>query len=259
MARSSGLRLQDSVAISVATMASIGTVLRDKLSQIVFKALVIDEVRDLSLHFRRFRVSAPWLRGVAAAPGDKLQIMINEAGPRTYSPFGHDADGGTLELLAYVHGETPTAAWVRSAQVGTSLRVFGPRGSLALASLTGPVVFVGDETSFGTALALQRARAAADGVSYVFESTDVEETAGVLRELGLSAAKTVARQPGHGHLSALEGAVRAACAEHPGARLVLTGHAQTIQALRKRLKTQPVQSSGQSVKAYWADGKRGLD
>ncbi|HTU58979.1 MAG TPA: hypothetical protein VMF89_11110 [Polyangiales bacterium] len=240
-------------------MASIGTVLRDKLSQIVFKALVVDEVRDLSPHFRRLRVSAPWLRGAAAAPGDKLQIMINEAGPRTYSPFGHDADGGTLELVAYVHGETPTATWIRDVRVGTSMRVFGPRGSLALASLTGPVVFVGDETSFGTALALQRARAAADGVSYVFESTNTQEADGVLRELGLSAATTVARQPGHGHLGALERAVRAACGQHPGARLVLTGHAQTIQALRKRLKAQPVQSSGQSVKAYWADGKRGLD
>ena len=259
MVRWGGLRSQDRVAICLGTMASIGTVLRDKLSQIVFKALVVDEVRDLSPHFRRFRVSAPWLRGAAAAPGDKLQIMINEAGTRTYSPFGHDADGGTLELLAYVHGETPTASWIRRAQVGTAMRVFGPRGSLPLASLNGPVVFVGDETSFGTALALQRARAATDGVSYVFESTYLDEAESVLHQIGLSAAKTVARQPGHGHLGALESAVRTACEQHAGARLVLTGHAQTIQALRKRLKAQPVQSSGQSVKAYWADGKRGLD
>ena len=240
-------------------MASIGTVLRDKLSQIVFKALVVDEVRDLSPHFRRFRVSAPWLRGAACAPGDKLQIMINEAGPRTYSPFGHDADGGTLEFLAYVHGETPTASWIRNAQRGSSLRVFGPRGSLAFAGLTGPVVFVGDETSFGSALALQRTRAAADGVSYVFECTNPEEAEGVLRELGLSAHATVARQSGQGHLGALERAVRAACEQHPNARMVLTGHAQTIQGLQKRLKAQPVQSSGRLVKAYWADGKRGLD
>ena len=253
------LRLQDGVAISQVPMASFGTVLRDKLSQIVFKALVIAEVRDLSPHFRRFRVGAPWLRGAACAPGDKLQIMINEAGPRTYSPFGHDADSGTLELVAYVHGETPTATWVRSARPGGTLRVFGPRGSLSLASVTGPVVFVGDETSFGTALALQRARAAADGVSYVFEATNVEEADGVLRELGLKGAVTVARQPGHGHLGALERAVRDAFEQRPHARLVLTGHAQTIQGLRKRLKEQPVQSSGQSVKAYWADGKRGLD
>jgi NADPH-dependent ferric siderophore reductase len=233
--------------------------LRDKLSQIVFKALAIDEVRDLSPHFRRFWVSAPWLRGAGCAPGDKLQIMINESGPRTFSPFGHDAGSGTLEILAYVHGNTPTASWIRSAQPGSSLRVFGPRGSLALASLSGPVIFVGDETSFGAALSLQRTRAAADGVSYVFEATHLDEADGVLREIGLPASATVARSPGLGHLGALEQAVRAALEQRPNARLVLTGHAQSIQGLRKRLKAQPVQSSGQSVKAYWADGKRGLD
>ena len=240
-------------------MASIGTVLREKLSQIVFKALVVDEVRDLSPHFRRMRLSAPWLRTSGCAPGDKLQIMINEAGPRTFSPFGHDRERGTLDLLTYVHGDTQTAAWIRAAAPGNVLRGFGPRSSLALASLSGPVVFVGDETSFGAALSLPRLHAAADGVSCVFEVSDPEEATGVLRELSLPANAIVARQPGLGHLDALEQAVRAEVARHPRARLVLTGHAQVIQGLRKRLKVQPTEARGQTVKAYWADGKRGLD
>ena len=62
-------------------MASFSEVLRDKLSRIVFKQLSIDEVSDVSQHFRRLRLRAPWLRDVACAAGDKLQIMINEAGP----------------------------------------------------------------------------------------------------------------------------------------------------------------------------------
>jgi NADPH-dependent ferric siderophore reductase len=139
------------------------------------------------------------------------------------------------------------------------LRVFGPRGSLALSSISGPVVFVGDETSFGSALALRRSRVAADGVSFVFEATHPDEAGRVLGEIGLEASAVVARQPALGHLAALEQAVRAEFELRPQARLVLTGHAQTIQGLRKRLKAQPLQSSGQSVKAYWADGKRGLD
>lgn len=241
------------------SMASISSVLRDKLSQLVFKALVIDEVDELSPHFRRLRVSAPWLRAAACAPGDKLQIMINEVGTRTYSPFAHDAGSGSLQLLAYLHGETATASALRNAQRGGTLRVFGPRGSLALATLHGPVLFVGDETSFGTARALQGTRAAAHGVSYVFECTSPDECEPVLRELGLADAALVSRQPGHGHLSELERAVRAAAEQRPQARLVLTGHAQTIQGLRKRLKSAPVPISGQAVKAYWADGKRGLD
>ncbi|HET8937878.1 MAG TPA: siderophore-interacting protein [Polyangiales bacterium] len=240
-------------------MASFSAVVRDKLSQIVLKALTLDEARDVSPHFRRLRFSAPWLRTAACAPGDKLQIMINEVGPRTYTPFDHDAKSGTLDLVAYVHADTATGSWVRAARPGTSCRVFGPRGSLSLASLQGPIVFFGDETSFGTATSLQRARGAADGVSYVFEVSEPGEATEVLGQLGLRAPAVIARKPQHGHLAALEQAVRAAVQNQPNARLVLTGHAQSIQGLRKRLKVQPLQSSGQSVKAYWADGKRGLD
>lgn len=240
-------------------MASISEVLRDKLSQLVFKQLTVEDVRDLSEHFRRVRVSAPWLREAACGAGDKLQIMINSSGPRTYTPFGHDAQSGKLELLAYVHGDTATAQWIRALRVGSTCRAFGPRGSLALSSLQGPVVFVGDETSFAAATALQRTRAAADGVGYVFECTHRDESANVLEELGLGSRVLVPRQAAHAHLDALEEAVRAALVQRPNARLVLTGHAQTIQGLRKRLKARPAPSAGQTTKAYWADGKRGLD
>jgi NADPH-dependent ferric siderophore reductase len=240
-------------------MASISAVLRDKLSQLVFKSLVIDEVRDVSPHFRHFRVSGPWLREASCAAGDKLQIMIIESGPRTYSPYGFDAGSGKLDFLAYVHGATASAAWIRSARPGESFRAFGPRSSLPLASLTGPVVFLGDETSFGAAAALRQARAAADGVRYVFEASQPDEASGVLSELGLREPAVVARKPGHAHLDALEQALRAAFDQQPSSRLVLTGHAQTIQGLRKRIKAQPIAASGQTVKAYWADGKRGLD
>jgi NADPH-dependent ferric siderophore reductase len=240
-------------------MASFSAVIRDKFSKIVFKALTLDEARDVSPHFRRLRFSAPWLRGAGCAPGDKLQIMIPEAGPRTYTPFEHDAVSGTLDLLAYVHADTATAEWVRSARPGLACRVFGPRGSISLASLQGPIVFFGDESSFGTALSLQRTRGAADGVSFVFECSQRDEAAAVITQLDLRATTLIPRQAAHGHLDALEQAVRAACEKHPGARLVLTGHAQTIQGLRKRIKAQPMKASGQTVKPYWADGKRGLD
>jgi hypothetical protein len=54
-------------------------------------------------------------------------------------------------------------------------------------------------------------------------------------------------------------AIRGALGEHEQPQLVLTGHAQTIQAVRARLKQERVAYAGQKVKAYWADGKKGLD
>jgi NADPH-dependent ferric siderophore reductase len=243
-------------------MASIKSFLRDTVGQLVFKELALDAVRDVSPHFRRLRVSGESLRGTACAPGDKLQIMIADAGPRTYTPFAHDAASGSLELLAYVHGDSPAALWSRNVQSGARPRAFGPRASLALAALTGPVVLFGDETSFAVAKSLHDARGGGAGLSCVFECTQQAEAALVLRDLGLASHALVQRQHDRAHLDALDTQLRAALARlgtGQGANLVLTGHAQTIQALRARLKARPAAQATQKVKAYWADGKQGLD
>lgn len=240
-------------------MASFQTRLRDTVGRWFGKALTVDEVRDLTPHFRRVRVSGSWLQSASVSPGDKLQVMVLECGPRTYTPFAHDAAAGTLELLAYVHGQTPTASWVRGLAKGVTFHAVGPRGSLALAELKGPVVLFGDETSFASATALQEARGGHDGVAFVFECGQSDEARSVLDDLGVSGHSLIERQSGRSHLPALERELRAALAKHAGAQLVLTGHAQTIQALRAVLKAQPPTYAGQKVKAYWADGKRGLD
>jgi NADPH-dependent ferric siderophore reductase len=240
-------------------MASFQARVRDTFSRLVFPEMSVESVRDVSPHFRLLRVSGAGLRNAAVSPGDKLQIMILESGPRTYSPFAHDAAAGTVELLMYVHGETAANDWIRKVAPGERFRAFGPRGSLALSSLGGPVVLFGDETSFGVAASLVRARGASDGLSFVFECTSPDEASGVLAELDISGFELVARRADRAHAAAADGAVRAALARHPGSHLVLTGHAQMIQSLRASLKASPASHAGQKVKAYWADGKRGLD
>lgn len=240
-------------------MPSLKALLRDTVGQLVFKELAIESARDVTPHFRRLKVAGDWLSKAQWSAGDKLQIMIAESGPRTYTPFSRDAVTGSFELLAFVHGDTPTAAWVRHAQPGHAFRAFGPRGSLPLAGLPGPVVFVGDETSFAAAASLRQTRTGHQDLAFVFESSFAEEAAVVLAELGLESSTLVQRQNAHGHLGLLEQAVRKGLTDHPGAQLVLTGHAQTIQGLRARFKALPPAYVGQKSKAYWADGKSGLD
>lgn len=48
-------------------------------------------------------------------------------------------------------------------------------------------------------------------------------------------------------------------ATQSNAALVLTGKAQTIQALRALARRDQVTYVAQKSKAYWAPGKRGLD
>jgi NADPH-dependent ferric siderophore reductase len=240
-------------------MASLKSLLRNTLGQLVFKELSVEAVRDVSAHFRRLRVSGESLRSAGCAAGDKVQVMVPEAGPRTYTPFSHDAASGSMELLAFVHGDTPASRWARQLSQGARFRAFGPRGSLPLAALRGPVVLFGDETSFAAAKALHDVRGDDDGLALIFESTQRDEAALVLRDLGLEQHALVPRQIGDSHLDAVESHVRDALARLTGAQLVLTGHAQSIQALRARLRARPAAHTGQKVKAYWADGKAGLD
>src|SRR4051794_14797985 len=142
-------------------MASI----RALLAQLVFKEFSIADVSDVSAHFRRFRIAGESLRDNGCSAGDKVQIMIADAGTRTFTPFAADASAGTFDLLAYAHGDAPAAVWSRSARAGLRFRAFGPRGSLPLSSLAGPVVMFGDETSFAAAKSLFDVRGEADGLS----------------------------------------------------------------------------------------------
>ena len=242
-------------------MASLRTALGNLVAPILFKSTTVAQVQVLAPDLRRLVLEGADLKGLSWQPGDKAQLMLPGMVARTYTPFDVDATAGRLSVLAYAHGDGPAARWTAAAAVGDGIPVFGPRGSLALGTLSGPVVLVGDETSLGVARALHVHRDPAQGqpadVAAVFELVAGIETA--LQALGLSHAAVVTKAPADAHRPALEAALRAALARLPGATLVLTGNAHTIQSLRAALKANPAPCAAQRTKAYWAAGKKGLD
>lgn len=239
-------------------MASGKAILGGMLGRFLFRDARVARVRDVSPHFRWMELEGDALRGVSWSAGDKVQVYLPSVGMRTYTPLAWDAARGATQLLVYLHGNSPGAEWGRNARVGDGCQFMGPRGSLALASLQGPVVLFGDETSFAVAHALRNLRAGAEGVEQVFEVSSRDESESVLRELHLSDGAMVERAPGEGHLPAVAEQLGAALKRRPGAHLVMTGRAQAIQALRARLRADGVDAP-RKVKAYWAVGKRGLD
>lgn len=239
-------------------MASAKALLGGILGSLVFRKATIAHARELSPHFRWLELEGDALRGVLAQPGDKLQMFLPGVGMRTYSPVAWDPARGTTKLLVYLHGTSPGAVWGRSARAGDGCQFFGPRGSIPLGAMPGPVVLFGDETSFAVAHALRVARGSADEIDAVFEASEREESRAVLDALGLAGAALIERAPGDAHLDAAHEALRAALHKRPTARLVMTGKAQSIQALRARLRAEGLQREGK-VKAYWSVGKAGLD
>ncbi len=238
-------------------MASMKKIVGEAVGKWLFRKLTIEAIDEVAPRFRRLSVIGDDLAGARFSAGDKVQVVL-DAGFRTYTPFAFDARRGSMAFLVYSHGETPGSIWARDARVGDSLRVFGPRGSLPLASWDTPAVIFGDETSFALARALREHRGGGSSIRCVFEVSNESAAAAALASLEISNAEIVERKEGDDHFVDIASRVRIAL-ESNGGRLALTGKAQSIQRLQRELRARPVDYAGQKAKAYWAPGKRGLD
>lgn len=205
--------------------------------------------RETFGRFVRVDLSGDSLRDAGFRPGDKVQAFLPEGGMRTYTPLHWSGD--TTSLLVFQHGAGPGSAWAGSLAEGTEVGFFGPRRSIDVSAVEGPVVLFGDETSVAVAVALSRARA----VTAVLEVGDVAEVRGALDGVGaLLEVHLVRRRADGGHLSEATGQLRSALG--PGGFGVFTGRAASLQAVKRGLAGVEFSSK---TKAYWAEGKRGLD
>lgn len=239
-------------------MVSGKAVIGGVLGRFIFRDASVQQVRDLSPRFRWLELAGADLCNASWSAGDKVQVFLPKVGMRTYTPLAWDTARGTTQLLVYLHGATPGAQWGRNVQVGDRCQFLGPRGSLALTALRGPVVLFGDETSFAVAHALRGLRPGSDEVEQVFEVSSRSEAGDVLPQFGQERSALIEREPGDAHLPEVAARLQAAVAARPGAHLVMTGRAQSIQRLREQLRRAGV-GAEQKVKAYWSQGKAGLD
>ena len=217
----------------------------------------VTAVETLSPHFRLVDLEGEALRNVAWTIGQKVQVAIGSGlSARTYTPMSWHSDKGRTRMLTFSHGDGPGSRWASGLREGDTCQFFGPRRSLDLSGLAAPVVLFGDETSFGLAAAL-RDSPRGDGAIHVFEASDVAESRLVLEAIGLGQATLIERIADDAHLAAAEAEVLRLAAS--GAHFVLTGKASSIQRVSRALKAVGVESQRLKTKAYWAEGKVGLD
>jgi ferric-chelate reductase (NADPH) len=219
----------------------------------------VSEARAVADNFRLITLEGEGLQGAAWVPGQKVQLLLGGWVQRTYTPLAWNAASGSLQLLAYAHGEFPGSDWVRQLEVGQPCSVFGPRGSLDLTALTRPGLLFGDETSFGLAHALRFTPSGTDGVEIVLEVSSREAARSALEAVGVERAHLVERRPDDAHLAEVEALIARSSEEHATKGWVLSGKAPSIQALSKLLRRLGAARSHIQSKAYWAPGKAGLD
>lgn len=218
------------------------------------RELQVEALQPFGERFVLIHVSGASLRDKPPRPGDKVQIHVPDAGARTFTPYACDAIAGRCSLLAHVQRESPAGAWVRQLTPGARVRWFGPSRSLALETLEAPLALFGDETSFGIARAARHW--ARSSFVQLELSAPLADAFAVASALGFTEECLIARQAGDAHLVAIAQALAAATAS--GGTIVLTGRARSIQTLRGLLKAA-APARPQAVKAYWAEGKEGLD
>lgn len=168
------------------------------------KSARVRESRLLEERLRLVVLGDESLRGARWTPGDKVQVALGGWAFRTYTPMSWDANTGSTQLLVFLHGEAPGAAWGRSLRVGDSCALFGPRDSLDLNALGRPALVFGDETSFALAHAMRFTPRGAADVRMVFEVTDEKVAQSVLGYLGITNVDLIERRSDESHLSEIE-------------------------------------------------------
>lgn len=205
-------------------------------------------VDELGPWLRRVHFAGEALRGKAWRPGQEVEFHVGDGAMRHYTPADWDAARGRFSVVFHLHGHGPGSRWAGALGRGDGVRVLGPGGRFGMVA-AGRHLVVGDETALGFGLALAAAQPAAS--HGIFE---VDDDVAAARSL-LPGADVVRRAGDRG--DALIEALRAAA--RPGDDAYFVGHAGTLQRLRRLwIDELRLPASAARVRAYWADGRRGL-
>jgi len=240
-------------------VASIASRLIDMAGSAFLSGAEVTDVSRPGEHFVGVELRSPAFRSAKWSPGTKVQIRPERgsAALRTYTPIYWDADEGRTGLLAFVHGDGPADTWFGQVGAGARIELTGPRRSLDGPAPGERIVFVGDESSVALACAFHRAGADA---AYLFEASDPGALPATLAGLGTAPDAVVVGRPAQPDRAALLDRLRELTAAEAGAyRLVVTGDAATVLAVRRGVRNFPRPPAKVTGKAYWAAGRRGLD
>jgi ferric-chelate reductase (NADPH) len=224
-----------------------------------YRPSTVVRVEEPAEGYRVLTFGGERLKGVAWAPGQKIQIATGGGSNRAYTPMVWDSARGETRILAFLHSEGPGSRWASRTKVGDACFFTGPRRSLELSALGKRTFLFGDETSMGLAVALRSIVSPSDTVSCVFEVSSVPASQRAWQAFGPGDATFVQRRDGDRQLDEVESHTRRIFDSGPPTGFVLTGKVSSIQHVRGLLKALGVETSRLRVKAYWAPGKTGLD
>lgn len=235
--------------------------IKGAVKALLTKTATVQNIDQIEERFMHIELQGDPLRNCDWTAGQKLQAMIARSTARTYTPMNWDAERGTVELLIHLHsGGGPGNAWARSLALGQPCTLFGPRKSTHVPPQRGSLLIFGDETSLALIHGYRRTwDGPGSAVAAVLEVRDVEAVRRVVERLALPEVVLVERLPNEGHGMALNAELSRALTHMSPSAYVLSGRAAGIQQARRALRERGVASRQLMTRAYWAQGKAGLD
>jgi ferric-chelate reductase (NADPH) len=225
-------------------------------SKILTKAKVVLN-ETVSEHFHFIDLESESLVGTVFMPGRKIQIDTGNWVLRTYTPFSIDSKRGVVRVLAYLSGKGPGSAWAQSVKPGSATHFKGPDGSKSLPPDTASLSVFGDETTFGLAYGLDQSFGQQKLSHFAFEVSQSKEAETVLQTLGLK-NYSLHEKPASFSAEFLKSHLQS-ITDLRHHQWIIAGKVQTIQTLRSQLQSFNAPMTQLITKAYWAEGKKGLD
>ena len=207
----------------------------------------VTEIEDLSPKVRRIRIAGSSIQGMQWIPGQKIKI---QAGPKlkSYTPARVDPNVGWMDIIFHLHGNGMASHWAANVSVGEATRFVGPANSMPfIDKVPDWVLFLGDETTIGLAVALLEALP--DTVTKIGAIELAEPDMGALQaiDLHLTAVNRL-QHYGEALLQWLDGATFPT-----GEGVVwLSGEAGTIRDLKIALMKRGIHHDQLKMKAYWS-------
>ncbi|MFE8595770.1 siderophore-interacting protein [Archangium violaceum] len=227
--------------------------------RLVSRRAMVREIEPVGDAFRLVTLVGEDLENRRWAPGDMIQIGFAGLAGRAYTPLSFDPRTGTTTFLGYVHGQGIASSWLASATIGEQLFLVGPRSALDLDSVNRPVIFFGDETSFGTAAAIRATSEGMREVAFSFEVESAEASRIALERIGVTNGVTlITREPQESHLDRVESDLTRVLLAAPWTQCVFTGKASSIQRLYKAVRRAGISAKQVTNVAYWAPGRKGF-
>lgn len=226
--------------------------------ELAFKSQIhpvkVSEIELLDEKLKRIRFTSERLKQLQWLPGQEIEFRVSDQDYRHYTPCNWNIEEGYTDVIFYLHGQGPGSDWAEKRQPGDQLKMIGPGGKFTLIPAARQYVFLGDETTIGLFLAMQQAIGSDAVITGVIESEPFAMKWPAMCGLTLAVCERISDFRGKAIWQWVSQHV--VWDEHTV--FYISGHAGSIQLLKKELLAKGIHHAQVKTKPYWATGKKGL-